>query len=78
MLLIFPQADAKFELLRSSIVKLGWSVCLAQNEDDALELFHAQNHELVVVDRRKVTNFQQSVVDDISRLLKEHIYKYNM
>ncbi|XP_066598579.1 high affinity cAMP-specific and IBMX-insensitive 3',5'-cyclic phosphodiesterase 8 isoform X2 [Prorops nasuta] len=55
------------EMLATSSRKLGWSVSIAKDADQAYEIFHSRNHELVIIDRR---GQRASEADNICRVLK--------
>ena len=52
VLLVFPRDDHQVEVLDSVARKLGWSVSIAKNSENATELFLNRCHDLVIIDRR--------------------------
>ncbi|KAG8040541.1 hypothetical protein G9C98_002537 [Cotesia typhae] len=52
ILLIFPRDDQQLEVLSTVTRNLGWSVSIAKNAEQAVEIFQNRYHELIIIDRR--------------------------
>ncbi|CAG5100938.1 5'-cyclic phosphodiesterase 8 (Drosophila melanogaster) [Cotesia congregata] len=52
ILLIFPRDDQQLEVLSTVARNLGWSVSIAKNAEQAVEIFQNRYHELIIIDRR--------------------------
>lgn len=52
VLFVFPRDDQQLEALGTVSRKLGWSVSIAKNAEQAAEIFQNRCHDLVIIDRR--------------------------
>ena len=74
VLLVFARDDRQLEVLRFACESLGWSVLIARNAEETLDLCQSHCHDVVVVDRREQ---QCQLADDTCRLKILFIYFHN-
>ncbi|XP_008560704.1 high affinity cAMP-specific and IBMX-insensitive 3',5'-cyclic phosphodiesterase 8 isoform X1 [Microplitis demolitor] len=52
ILLVFPRDDQQLDVLNTVSRNLGWSVSIAKNAEQAVEIFQNRCHDLIIIDRR--------------------------
>ncbi|XP_076393869.1 phosphodiesterase 8 isoform X3 [Megachile rotundata] len=52
ILLVFPKDDQQMDILATTSRRLGWSVSVAKDAEEAVEFFQNRGHELVIIDHR--------------------------
>lgn len=52
ILLVFGKDDQQMDILATTSRRLGWSVSVAKDAEEALESFQSRGHELVIIDHR--------------------------
>ncbi|KAJ8664744.1 hypothetical protein QAD02_006406 [Eretmocerus hayati] len=69
ILLVFPKDDQQCEIIASVAKKLGWSVSIAKNAEDATDMFRLRSFDVAILDHRGSSRAQEA--DGICRTMIE-------